>query len=171
VPATSRFNIDTGTVTELHDESFGALIRVTNGVPIIVERSMYWDSNGFFFSGGTNATGIHLPDSLIIATGAVQIGITGINGAQSFSPNPASASPGQTITWKNNDGFTHHIVADNGSFDTGNITGGATSTAITVGATNVSYHCSIHPSMIGSINVSAGAVTNAASTDTVHAVP
>jgi autotransporter-associated beta strand protein len=61
VPATSRFNIDTGTVTELHDESFGALIEVTNNVPIIVERSMYWDSNGFQFSGGTNATGIHLP--------------------------------------------------------------------------------------------------------------
>jgi hypothetical protein len=61
VPATSRFNIDTGTITELHDESFGAVIEVTNAVPIIVERSMYWDSNGFQFSGGTNATGIRLP--------------------------------------------------------------------------------------------------------------
>jgi hypothetical protein len=61
VPATSRFNIDTLAVTELHDEFFGALIEVTNDVPIIVERSMYWDSNGFQFSGGTNATGIHLP--------------------------------------------------------------------------------------------------------------
>jgi hypothetical protein len=61
VPATSRFNIDTATVTELHDEGFGAVIQVTNGVPIIVERSMYWDSNGFPFSGGTNATGIRLP--------------------------------------------------------------------------------------------------------------
>jgi hypothetical protein len=61
VPPTSRFNIDTSTVTELHDESFGAVIQVTNGVSIIVERSMYWDSNGFLFSGGTNATGIRLP--------------------------------------------------------------------------------------------------------------
>ncbi len=61
VPPTSRFNIDTGAVTELHDEAFGAIVQVTNGVPIIVERSMYWDSNGFQFSGGTNATGIRLP--------------------------------------------------------------------------------------------------------------
>jgi autotransporter-associated beta strand protein len=61
VPPTSRFNIDTSTVAELHDESFGAVITVTNGVNIIVERSMYWDSNGFVFSGGTNATGIRLP--------------------------------------------------------------------------------------------------------------
>jgi hypothetical protein len=49
VPAASRFNIDTSTVTELHDEGFGAVIQVTNGVNIIVERSMYWDSNGFRF--------------------------------------------------------------------------------------------------------------------------
>jgi BarA-like signal transduction histidine kinase len=61
VPPTSRFNIDTGTITELQNESFGADIQVANGVPIIVERSMYWDSNGFQFSGGTNATGSPLP--------------------------------------------------------------------------------------------------------------
>jgi autotransporter-associated beta strand protein len=61
VPATSRFNIDIDSVIELHDEFFGAVIESTNNVPIIVERSMYWDSNGIQFSGGTNATGIRLP--------------------------------------------------------------------------------------------------------------
>ena len=61
VPATTRFNIDTATIAELHDESFGALIEVTNSVPIVVERSMYWDANGVSFSGGTNATGIRVP--------------------------------------------------------------------------------------------------------------
>jgi plastocyanin len=160
VPATSRFNIDTGGVSQLHAESFGAIIKVTNGVPIIVERSMYWDSNGFQFSGGTNATGIRLPDSVTTPTPpSAQITITGISGAQSFSPNPASASPGQTITWKDTDGITHHIVADDGSFDTGTIGGGATSAPITVGNSSVSYHCSIHPSMTGTITVSAGAAS------------
>jgi hypothetical protein len=61
VPPTSRFNIDTGTITELQNESFGAVIEVTNSVNIIVERSMYWDANGVFWSGGTNATGTRLP--------------------------------------------------------------------------------------------------------------
>jgi hypothetical protein len=61
VPPTSRFNIDSAAIPELHDESFGAEIQVTNGVPIIVERSMYWDSNGYTFSGGTNATAAKLP--------------------------------------------------------------------------------------------------------------
>jgi len=61
VPPTSRFNIDTSTIAELQNESFGADIAVTNGTAIIVERSMYWDSNGFQFSGGTNATASRLP--------------------------------------------------------------------------------------------------------------
>jgi autotransporter-associated beta strand protein len=63
VSPTTRFNIDTDDVTELHDESFGAIVEVTNGVPIIVERSMYWDAGGIQFSGGTNATGIRLQDA------------------------------------------------------------------------------------------------------------
>jgi hypothetical protein len=63
VPPTSRFNIDSSGVPGLKDESFGALITVTNGVPIIVERSMYWDVDGIAFSGGTNATGITLSET------------------------------------------------------------------------------------------------------------
>lgn len=62
VPATTRFNIDVNSVVpELKDESFGALIEVTNGVTIAVERSMYWDANGVFWSGGTNSPGTKLP--------------------------------------------------------------------------------------------------------------
>ena len=61
VPPTSRVTLDANGVQGLQDSSFGALIEVTNQVPIIVERSMYWDSNGFLFSGGTNVTGVHLP--------------------------------------------------------------------------------------------------------------
>ena len=37
---TSRFNIDSFAIPELHDESFGVVIEVTNAVPIIVERSL-----------------------------------------------------------------------------------------------------------------------------------
>jgi hypothetical protein len=62
VPATTRYNIDVNVVVpELRDESFGALVEVTNGVTIAVERSMYWDANGVFWSGGTNGPGTRLP--------------------------------------------------------------------------------------------------------------
>jgi autotransporter-associated beta strand protein len=57
----SRFNVDVSTVTELQNESFGARIDVTNGVPIAIERSIYWNANGIFWAGGTNALGTPLP--------------------------------------------------------------------------------------------------------------
>jgi autotransporter-associated beta strand protein len=61
VPATSRFNIDVKTdVPELENSSFGADIEVLNDVPIAVERSLYWDAVGAFWSGGTNALATRL---------------------------------------------------------------------------------------------------------------
>jgi hypothetical protein len=62
VPPTTRFNIDVGTmVPELQNESFGAFIEVTNGYTITVERSLYWDANGVFWGGGTNAPATRIP--------------------------------------------------------------------------------------------------------------
>jgi hypothetical protein len=34
---------------------------VTNNMPILVERSMYWNANGVFWAGGSNAGGILVP--------------------------------------------------------------------------------------------------------------
>ena len=56
------------------------------------------------------------------------------------------------VVWRNNDSTRHHIVLDNGA-EVGNLSPGATSAAITV--TNdsaVGFHCTIHPSMVGTIN-------------------
>lgn len=62
VPPTTGYTIDVSSVVpELQHESFGARIEVTNGVTINVERSMYWNGNGVFWIGGTNAIGTMLP--------------------------------------------------------------------------------------------------------------
>ena len=62
MPPTSRFNVDVKTVApELEEGSFGARIDVTNGVPIAVERSLYWNAAGVLWAGGTNALGTPLP--------------------------------------------------------------------------------------------------------------
>jgi plastocyanin len=153
VPPTSRFNIDANAVDGLQSGSFGALIQVTNDVPIIVERSMYWDVNGLSFAAGTNATGIRLPDLPVVVDPPAEIRIVGSSGSTAFTPNPAPIATGRTIAWRNDDGLTHRIVADDGSFDTGNINFGATSVAVTRPAGTVPYHCSIHPSMVGTITV------------------
>ncbi len=58
----TRFNIDVNSrVPELANESFGALIEVTNGVGIVVERSLYNNALGQIWAAGTNALGTRLP--------------------------------------------------------------------------------------------------------------
>ncbi len=87
-------------------------------------------------------------------TANVTITIVGMNGNQSFSPNPGSLKAGQTVAWKNNDSITHTATSDSGAFDTGAIPPGGTSSPITMPAAGTfGYHCSIHPSMTGSLSV------------------
>jgi hypothetical protein len=63
VPAMSRFTIDVTTeAPELQDRSFITLISTTGDVPIVVERSLYWDGAGLTWSGGSNAVATRLPD-------------------------------------------------------------------------------------------------------------
>ncbi len=83
------------------------------------------------------------------------IAIVGSSGSQAFTPNPDSVSNGGTFDFRNSDSNTHHIVADNGSFDTGTLPPGATSGVYAAGSGAIQYHCTIHPSMVGSINGSA----------------
>jgi plastocyanin len=81
---------------------------------------------------------------------AVTIDVVGMNGAQSFSPNPATAHAGQTVVWHNVDTVTHRVVLDDGELDSGNIAPGAFSAPMPLVAPGP-YHCSIHPSMVGRI--------------------
>ena len=61
------------------------------------------------------------------------------------------------VVWRNNDNVTHRIVLNDGTFDTGDIAPGATSSARQLSNDGVNYHCSIHPGMVGSVMASSGA--------------
>jgi plastocyanin len=87
---------------------------------------------------------------------AMTISITRQNGAQSFSPNPASAG-GRAVVFKNNDSVLHSVRLNDGSIDTGNIAPGATSREVMMPASGTNYHCGLHPDMVGSVNGSSGA--------------
>ena len=77
-----------------------------------------------------------------------------MNGSQSFSPNPATVKVGQTVAWKNADAITHTATANGGAFNTGNIAAGATSSPVMMStAGSFDYHCSIHPTMVGTLTV------------------
>jgi plastocyanin len=107
-----------------------------------------WGCGGGYSSGnGGNPTGPTPPS----ASGVVTVNVVAINGAQSFSPNPATLPAGQMIAWHNVDTVTHRVVLNNGSLDTGNLAPGASSQPMAIAAAG-GYHCSIHPVMVGSIN-------------------
>ena len=87
---------------------------------------------------------------------ASTVTIVGERGAQSFSPNPSSISQGSMMVWRNTDNVVHHIVLNDGSLDSGDIAPGAFSPALRLSTDGANYHCTIHPTMVGSINRSTG---------------
>lgn len=84
-------------------------------------------------------------------TNTITITITGQGGKLAFTPNPATVAAGQVVVFKNNDVVAHHVMLDDGTAQTPDIAPGATSAAVAIG-NNKSYHCTIHPGMVGGFN-------------------
>jgi plastocyanin len=81
---------------------------------------------------------------------ALVIDIIGERGTQSFSPNPATVPTGRLVVWHNRDNQTHRVVLNDGRVDTGDIAAGRFSAPMTI-PPPAPYHCSIHPSMTGTL--------------------
>jgi plastocyanin len=108
-----------------------------------------WGCGGSSYSSGNSGNPITPTPS---TAGVVTINVVAVNGAQSFSPNPATLPAGQMVVWHNVDTITHRVVLNDQSVDTGNLAAGASSQPMAIGAAGGQYHCSIHPVMVGSIN-------------------
>ena len=102
---------------------------------------------GCAFGCGAAPTG---PDKTSAPPDAVVVEILGVNGDRSFSPNPADVPAGRAVVWHNGDFETHHIVFDAGDLDTGEIRAGRFSAPMPAAA-DARYHCTIHPSMVGTV--------------------
>lgn len=76
-------------------------------------------------------------------------------GIKSFSFTPASITiaVGDSITWTNNDSAGHTVTADDGSFDSGRLSNGASFTQAFATAGTFTYHCAIHSSMKATVVV------------------
>jgi plastocyanin len=121
---------------------------VTAGV-VTLGLGMWGCSGGGNSSGSTNSpTG----PTTMASNGVVTVNVVAINGAQSFSPNPATLPAGQMVVWHNVHNTTHRVVLNDGSLDTGDLAPGASSQPMALGAASAAYHCSIHPEMVGSVN-------------------
>jgi plastocyanin len=70
-----------------------------------------------------------------------------------YSPNPLNVTVGTTVTWTNNDNMSHTSTANNGLWSSPLIgPGGQFSTTFT-SAGSFAYKCTIHPGMVGTVNV------------------
>jgi plastocyanin len=111
---------------------------------------------GFVFLSCSSDNGNNNPMAPGPGGADVTLTILGMSGANSFSPNPDTVTAGQTVAWKNNDSITHTATADGAQFNTGNIGAGKTSSPVTMNTVgSFPYHCSIHPSMVGTLVVKA----------------
>ena len=106
-----------------------------------------WGCSGSSYSNG-NSGNPTTPSPTI--PGVVTINVVAVNGAQSFSPNPATLPAGQMVVWHKVDNITHRVVLNDRSVDTGDLAPAASSQPMALGGGG-QYHCSIHPTMVGSI--------------------
>jgi len=72
-----------------------------------------------------------------------------------FSPVTLTVTTGTTVKWTNKDGMTHTVTSDNALFDSGNIATNGVYSYPFANAGTFTYHCSIHPTMKGTIVVTA----------------
>jgi plastocyanin len=83
----------------------------------------------------------------------VTITITGQGGRLAFFPNPATVAAGQLVAFKNNDIVAHKVTLDDLSVQTPEIAPGGTSAPVAMGVSgSKTYHCTIHPGMVGGFN-------------------
>jgi len=82
------------------------------------------------------------------------ININGDRGSASYSPSPQIMRVGQVVNWHNLDSIEHTATLD-GVFDSGRIAAfSAHDNAVTMSKTGTfTYHCTIHPGMVGTIIV------------------
>ena len=71
-----------------------------------------------------------------------------------FHPDTIKVKAGQKVTWTNDDSTTHTVTADDGSFDSGSLPAGKAFSFTFAGPGTFKYHCSIHASMMGTVEVS-----------------
>ena len=72
-----------------------------------------------------------------------------------FAPQTIKAKVGQKITWTNDDSAAHTVTAKSGGeLDSGTVAQGASFSFTPEKAGTIEYFCEIHPSMVGTIEVS-----------------
>jgi plastocyanin len=70
-----------------------------------------------------------------------------------FSPACIKVAAGTTVTFTNNDTLTHTVTADDGSYASAALGPAQVFQHAFATAATSHYHCTIHPSMVGTVIV------------------
>jgi plastocyanin len=90
----------------------------------------------------------------------------------SFSPGAVTIAAGGTVKWTNGDNASHTVTADDGSFNSASVGAQGTFEHTFPQGGTFSYHCAIHPSMQGTVQVDTPTTTTtAAPTTTTTSAP
>lgn len=74
-------------------------------------------------------------------------------GRNAFDPDDVTVEVGTTITWTNNDTVSHTSTSDVSGWNSGIVAPGQQFSFAFPAAGTYSYHCAIHPGMVGTVVV------------------
>lgn len=104
-------------------------------------------SGGSSSSSSSSSGGAAAPAS---SAGALSIKMQSIQ----FAPKDQAVKVGQTVKWQNDDSVTHNVTAQSGaSFKSKDFGQGGTYTFKPTKAGTITYVCTIHPGMTGTLKV------------------
>ena len=124
-------------------------------------RGVSWIAFTLIVSIGTSACGgssNSTPQPSPLGPGVdATVRIKGNLGSSSYVPSPQQVRVGQTVNWLNDDGIEHTATLE-GVFDIGRVAPHSAHSENGDGVTfrtagTFTYHCTIHPSMVGTIVV------------------
>ena len=115
---------------------------------------------GFSFAcgGGSSSSSPMTSPTPTPSTSASGTPVSIVSGASTltttaYAPGTVTVAVGGTVTWTNNDDTAHTSVATNGAWNSGIIAPGGNFSRTFSSAGTFPYRCSIHPGMVGTVNV------------------
>jgi plastocyanin len=102
---------------------------------------------------GTGPSAYGASASTAVTTTAATASNAGTIKGFSFQPEVLKVKVGAKVTWTNDDAVAHTVTADTNSFASGNLQPGGSFSFAFIRPGTYAYHCSIHPSMHGSVVV------------------
>ena len=102
---------------------------------------------------------------LVFLSGGYVLGQSSSNAVEirdfSYQPDTLTVAAGTTVTWTNDGTVPHTVTSNQRTFDSGDIAPGGTFSYTFDQPGSYPYHCTLHPSMQGQIEVTSETATAA----------